>query len=178
MKSILPPLYKKLLLLAIVIGPFYWLVFTEDGQRRTDLALLHLMGQAQIGLAVEHLQPTMTETDIRALFPDLELQCGAGGAPFGDRLCMARLGAFNQIPARAISLHLQGDQLRALRVDYRRGYHEPMRAQLERRIGAPQVGEALTWPVSGGVLLMPAERPKNDAEAALFWFSTQAMAAR
>jgi len=178
MKPILPPLYKKLLLLAIVIGPFYWLVFTDDGQRRTDLALLHLMGQAQIGLAIERLEPTMTEADIRRLFPDLELQCGAGGAPFGDRLCTARLGAFNQIPARAISLHLGGDQLRALRVDFRRGYHEPMRAQLERRIGAPEVGEALSWPVSGGVLLLPADRPKSDSEAALFWLSRQAMAVR
>lgn len=178
MKPILHPLYKKLLLVAIVIGPFYWLVFTADGQRRTDLALLHLMGKTQIGLAVELLQPTMTEGDIRQLFPDLELQCAAGGAPFGDRLCTAPLGAFNQIPARALTLHLEGDQLRALRVDYRRGYHEPMRAQLERRIGAPQIGEALTWPVTAGVLLMPAERPRSDAEAALFWLSTQAMAVR
>jgi hypothetical protein len=174
-KPILPPLYTKLLLLVVVIGPFFWLVFTDDGQRRTDLVLLHLMGREQVNLAIEHLTPTLTEADFRKLYPDLELTCGAGGAPFGDRLCGARIGAFNQIPARALSLFLTEDRLAAVRVDYRRGYHEDLRAQLERRVGRPQTDQALSWPVSDGVLLMPVARPASESEAALFWLSPRAV---
>lgn len=172
---ILPPLYTKLLLLAVVIGPFFWLVFTDDGQRRTDLVLLHLMGREQVNLAIENLTPAVSEADFRELFPDLELTCGAGGAPFGDRLCGARIGAFNQIPARALSLFYEGERLAAVRVSYRRGYHNDLRAQLERRIGRPQAGQALSWPVSDGLLLMSAEKPRSDGEAALFWLSPRAV---
>lgn len=172
---ILPPLYLKLLLLAAVIGPFYWLVFTDDGQRRTDLVLLHLMGRPEVRLAIENLRPDVTEADFRKLYPDLELTCGAGGAPFGERLCATRIGAFNQIPARALTLFLAGDRLTAVRVDYGRGYHEELRAQLERRVGRPVTGQALSWPVSDGVLLMPVTKPDSDSEAALFWLSPRAV---
>lgn len=174
-KPMLPTLYTKLLLLAMVIGPFYWLVFTEDGQRRTDLVLLHLMGRPDVRLAIENVRPDVTEAEFRELFPGLELNCGPGGAPFGDRLCAGLIGAFNQIPSRALTLFLRDDRLVAVRVDYRRSYHQELRAQFERRVGRPEAGEALTWPVSHGLLLMPASKPDSERDAALFWLSPRAV---
>ena len=72
----LNPLYKKLLMLAIVIGPIFWLVFTDDGQRRTDLVMLHVFGDGgELNLAIEKLNSGMTEYQFRELFPDLALGC-------------------------------------------------------------------------------------------------------
>jgi hypothetical protein len=49
----LPSLYKSLLMLALVFGPFYWLAFTEDGQRRTDLALMFVLGKPELNAALD-----------------------------------------------------------------------------------------------------------------------------
>ncbi len=38
----IPKLYKRLLLIVIVVGPMWWLIFTEDGQRRSDMFMLRM----------------------------------------------------------------------------------------------------------------------------------------
>lgn len=180
----LNPLYKKLLILTIVIGPIFWLVFTEDGQRRTDLVMLYLFGKAELNLAIEKLHSNMTEAELRELFPDLELKCDDGANPFGDRLCTAEVGSFSAIPARAFTLFLQGDHLRAAKLNYRRAYHETLRQQLTRRVGnplsrSPQVPRVvegpLTWEVRDGLLLLPPKEPDAEADAALMWLSQAAL---
>ncbi|MCG6859762.1 MAG: hypothetical protein LJE70_00500 [Chromatiaceae bacterium] len=183
------PLYKTLLMLTIVLGPIVWLVFTEDGQRRTDLVMLFLFGKAELDLAMEQLNSEMTEAQFRELFPDLELACDEGANPFGDRLCTAEVGAFNAIPSRAFTLFLQGEGLRAAQLNYRRAYHETLELQLRRRLGSPvpqslqDPGPAiaqgpLAWAVSDGMLLLPSEEPKSDADAALIWLSQPAVQQR
>jgi len=183
----LNPLYKKLLLLTIVLGPMVWLVLTEDGQRRTDLVLLYLFGKAELNLAIENLHSDMTETQFRELFPDLELVCDDGPNPFGDRLCSAQVGSFSAIPSRAFTLFLSGDELRAAKVNYRRAYHETLRRQLEGRIGAGNGpapdGPAGTkgpesWRVTDGLLLLPPQMPERDEDAALMWLSKVAVRRR
>ena len=183
----LNPFYKKSLMLAIVLGPIIWLVFTGDGQRRTDLAMLYLFGKGELNLALEKLHSGMTEAQFRGLFPDLELACDAGANPFGDRLCSAELGAFNAIPARAFTLFLQGDGLRSAKLNYRRAYHETLRQQLTRRLGKPDrrslpgpiaIESPLTWTVDDGLLLLSHQEPKSDQEAALIWLSEAAMQQR
>jgi len=182
----LNPLYKKLLMLAIVIGPVYWLVFTDDGRRRSDLVWLHLFGKgAELNnLAVESLRSGMTETRFRGLFPDLELVCEEVVNPFGDRFCTAAVDAFSGIPSRAFTLFLSGDWLRAAKLNYRRAYHEPLKRDLIRRVGSPvaqsQEGPAtfegpLSWVVGDGLLLLPPEGPESDADAALMWLSAAAI---
>jgi len=183
----LNPFYKKSLMLAIVLGPIIWLVFTGDGQRRTDLAMLYLFGKGELNLALEKLHSGMTEAQFRGLFQDLELACDAGANPFGDRLCSAELGAFNAIPARAFTLFLQGDGLRSAKLNYRRAYHETLRQQLTRRLGKPDrrslpgpiaIESPLTWTVDDGLLLLSHQEPKSDQEAALIWLSEAAMQQR
>ena len=119
MKLRLHPLYKNLLLLAMVLGPLYWLILTEDGQIRTDVVLLTLFGKPELNLTIERLNSDLTEAQLRALFPDLTLDCEAAETPFGDRACRVEIGIFNSVPARAFTLFLEDDQVRAARVDYR-----------------------------------------------------------
>jgi hypothetical protein len=184
MKLHLHPLYKRLLLILLVAGPFFWLVFTEDGQRRTDLLLLRLTGKPEINLAAEHLAGSMREADIRALFPDLKLRCEADENPFGNRVCTADIGAFDRIPARALSLYLAGHQLRAVKVSYRRAYHRALTQRLEGRLGppggrseagVPAAAKVASWGVADGVLLLPAGHLDLNEEAALLWVSAAAL---
>lgn len=184
----LHPLYKKLLMLAIVIGPIFWLVFTDDGQRRTDLVMLYVFGDGcELNLAIEKLHSGMTETQFQELFPDLKLVCDDGVNPFGDRLCTAEVDAFSGIPARAFTLFLSGDGLRAAKLNYRRAYHDALARELARRVGSPvpqslstpvPVEGPLSWVVDDGLLLMPPEAPESDRDAALMWLSEAALQRR
>jgi hypothetical protein len=179
----LNPLYKKLLLISLVLGPIVWLVFTEDGQRRSDLVVLYLFGYEELNLAIENLNGNMTEAEFRELFPDLKLVCEAGPNPFGDRLCAARVGSFSGIPARAFTLFMDGRRLRAAKLDYRPAYHAALARQLNGRLGTragrSETGkDAVAWSVSDGLLLMPAVEPREDTEAALIWLSAAGMAQR
>lgn len=184
----LPPLYKKLLLLSVVLGPFYWLVFTDDGQRRSDLVLLHFFGDgSELNLAIENLHSGMTESQFQALFPDLELVCDDGANPFGDRNCTAAVDAFSGIPSRAFTLFLSGDGLSAAKLNYRRAYHEKLKQDLTRRVGSPvpqslstpvAIDGPLSWVVDDGLLLMPSGEPESDQEAALMWLSEIALQRR
>jgi len=184
----LHPLYKKLLMLAIVIGPIFWLVFTDDGQRRTDRAMLYVFGDGgELNLAIENLSSGMTEPEFRELFPELKLSCDDGLNPFGDRLCTAEVDDFSGIPARAFTLFLSGEALRAAKLNYRRAYHETLARELTRRVGSPvpqslstpePVEGPLSWVVDDGLLLMPPEAPESDRDAALMWLSEVALQRR
>ncbi len=175
----LHPIYKKWLLFALVIGPLGWLLLTTDGQRRSDLVLLTLLGKEEMNLAVEQLVSGISQAQFQDLFPDLHFRCDGGKNPFGNRLCTAEIGAFNGIPARAVTLFLQGNRLQALKVNYRRAYHEFLQAQLAARLGKPEQESnpsAFSWPVRDGRLVMPVAAPDQDGDAALFWISQQAAA--
>lgn len=183
----LNPLFKKLLMLAIVLGPIVWLVFTDDGQRRTDLTILYLLGKGELNLAIEKLHSSMTEARFRELFPDLELVCDDGANPFGNRICTAEVGAFSGIPSRAFTLFLRDDELRAAKLNYRRTYHETLKQQLTKRMGTPVpqslqdpviIEGPVSWVVSDGLLLLPPEEPEPDEDAALMWLSEAAVQQR
>ncbi len=183
----LNPLYKKSLMLTIVLGPMIWLVFTEDGRRRTDLAMLYLFGKGELNLAIERLHSELTEARFRGLFPDLALTCDEGANPFGDRLCTAEIGAFNAIPSRAFTLFLHGSGLRAAKLNYRRAYHETLKQQLTRRLGRPDrqslqsaisIDGPLVWKPDDGLLLLSPQKPESDEDAALMWLSEAAVRQR
>lgn len=187
MKPRLNPLYKKLLMLSVVLGPIIWLMFTGDGQRRTDLVMLYLFGKGELNLAIEKLHSEITETEFRELFPELELACDEGANPFGNRLCTAEVGAFSAIPSRAFTLFLQGNGLRAAKLNYRRAYHETLKQQLTIRLGSPvsqprqgpmDIARPLSWVVGDGLLLLPPDEPQSDESAALIWLSEAALQLR
>ncbi|MGQ9831901.1 MAG: hypothetical protein ACUVQI_09960 [Thermochromatium sp.] len=100
----LPQAYKTVLMLALVIGPLFWLALTKDGQWRTDLALMGLLGKPEFNAALDAFDSRLTEATMRASFPKLAFQCATGANPFGNRLCRAEIGSFNQIPAISVVL--------------------------------------------------------------------------
>ncbi len=184
----LPSLYKSLLMVALVLGPLYWLAFTEDGQRRTDLALMFLLGKPELNGAMELFTSGLTEARFRETFPKLEFQCAEGANPFGDRLCAAEIGAFNAMPAASVTLFMVGEGLRAVKVSYRRVYHPLIREWVEARVGALQVGGSAVppriqdgvaaWDVPDGVLVLRDGPLQNHEDPALFWLSGAVVAGR
>ena len=183
----IPRLYKTLFMLALVFGPFYWLAFTEDGQRRTDLALMFLLGKPELNAALDSFTSALTEAQIRETFPKLVFQCADGANPFGDRLCAAEIGAFNGMPASSVTLFLVGDGLRAVKVSYRRIYHPLVRDWVERRVGGvddaraseegDETGDGVaTWTVPDGLLIMRDGELAREDDPVLFWLSRAALA--
>lgn len=184
-----PSLYKTLLILALVFAPFYWLTFTEDGQRRTDLALMFVLGKPHLDAALDAFSSGLTESQVRATFPKLRLECADGANAFGDRLCRAEIGAFNGIPASAVTVFLAGESLRAVKVAYRRAYHRWIRDWVEARVGAggegeadggrPQIGDGVAaWAVADGLLVMRDGTLAREDDPALLWVSRAALARR
>ncbi|QIK37713.1 hypothetical protein GWK36_06640 [Caldichromatium japonicum] len=180
----LPKVYKTLLMLAIVIGPFYWLTFTEDGRWRTDLALMGFLGRPDFNAALESFTSHLTESELRSTFAKLDWQCSAGANRFGNRHCAAMIGTFNQIPARSAHLFFQGGALSAVKVVYQTAYHAQVRRWIERRAKTVQQGAlpsaiadqgVIVQPVAGGVLLLPESAPSKEDEPALIWMAHEAM---
>ena len=187
----IPRLYKTLLALAAVLGPIYWLMLTDDGQRRTDLALMWILGRPSFDAALESFTDRLTETRLREAFPALELQCADGANSLGDRLCGARIGSFNQYPARGLSLFFDAGRLSAVKVLYPPAYHARIRGWVERRVArlaqearetqAPRPvvdGGVAAWRVPGGVLMLKDGDLARSDEPALIWLSGATLAAR
>lgn len=184
----IPRLYKTLIALAAVLGPIYWLMLTEDGQRRTDLALMWILGRPSFNAALESFTDRLTEERLRESFPAIDFQCSDGASPFGDRLCGARIGSFNQYPARGLSLFFNGGRLSAVKVLYPPAYHARIRAWVERRVAGlaqraagrsplPVVeGGVSAWRVSDGVLMLKEGELGRGDEPALVWLSGATLA--
>jgi hypothetical protein len=133
----LPPLYKRLLAFLIVIGPIYWLIFTEDGQRRTDSVVLFLWGEEEIKFNLEALDDRFTESELKEVYPDIEWKCQDVDNDFGNRLCAARIGVYNGIPAHYIAVFFHDQWINGVKVGYRRNYHDQIIQQLLQQLGEP-----------------------------------------
>lgn len=188
----IPRLYKTLLALAAVLGPIYWLMLTEDGQRRTDLALMRILGRPAFDAALESFTERLSEERLRASFPAIDLECLDRPNRFGDRFCGARIGSFNQYPAKALSLSFLGGRLSAVKVIYPPAYHARIRGWVERRVArlaegvsgagapAPQPvidGGLAAWRVVDGVLMLKDGGLGPGDEPALIWLSGATLAA-
>ncbi|MFY9976109.1 MAG: hypothetical protein WAK53_17780 [Chromatiaceae bacterium] len=186
----IPRRYKTVLALVAVLGPIVWLMFTEDGQRRTDLVLMSILGRPAFDAALESFTDRLTEDRLRADFPAIELACTDGESLFGDRSCEARIGSFNQYPASELGLFFDGGRLSAVKVLYPRAYHARIRGWVERRVArlrevsegpppAPLVnGGVAAWPVTDGALLLKDGDLGPSDEPALLWLSGAALARR
>ena len=76
-----PNLHKTILILILVFIPPYWLLFTDEGSRVSDTALLWLLGEDDIKVNVRELDSTFSQQDIRKVYPDNEWQCGKQQTP-------------------------------------------------------------------------------------------------
>ena len=171
----IPPLYKKILLLVIVIGPMYWLMFTEDGRRRTDLVVLSLSGDSSVELRLDTLASVATEDEIREFLPDVEWQCHNTRSPFGERSCVSPIASFNDAPAHYLVLYFEDDSLQAMKVVYRRGYHNWLAALVEDMLGAPAPSTegVLQWDTGKGLVLMQKQLAEQSEEPTLMWLSIE-----
>jgi hypothetical protein len=170
----LPRSYKLILSLAVIALPFGWLVFTEDGQRRSDLFLLHVVGNPSFNIAYDRLSNAVTQADIEKLFPKVKFTCEARETPFGDQICVAKIASFNGLPADRARLYYNDDGLGALRLDYRKRYHALLTKSLRNGLGEPMqpaAADVLLWRLDDGVIMLSAKQPETRADAALMWLS-------
>jgi hypothetical protein len=181
MKYKIPLLYKKLMLLAVVFGPIVWLMFTDDGQRRTDTMVLWLFGEEEIKMDLAALDGRFTEEELKTVYPDLDWQCGSHQSSYGNAICASRIGVFNGIPSRYISFFFNGTQITAMKLSYRAPNHDQFMMQLQRQFGhaggAPRVSAAppdpaqvLEWRTPNGTLVAKQKLEEGE-EPALFWLS-------
>ena len=177
----LPTLYKRLLAILIVAGPFSWLVFTEDGQRRTDSVLLRLAGEKEISLNLKALDNRFSEDELKKAFPDIDWQCRDQASNFGNRLCASSIGVYNGIPSRLIAVYLQDRRISGLKLVYRPNYHEQLLQQLLQQLGqpqrenklgdgAPQPDTILRWQTGEGTVILKQRLAQQD-EPALIWLT-------
>ncbi len=154
----------------MVLGPAWWLLLTEDGQRRTDAVMLWLFGHQAVDMALARLAP-YEEPALLSLYDGLPWRCGRGDGRLGERRCAAPLGVFNGIPARSLTFYFRQGRLSAMKLVYRRRYHVALVRDLRRRLGTP-VREAgvLRWRAGEGLLVAKARVTPAD-EAALIWIT-------
>lgn len=185
MRYQIPLLYKKLLLLCCVFAPIIWLMFTQDGQRRTDTLVLWLFGEAEIKMDLKVLASRYTEQEMRQVYPELSWQCQDRASAYGDRLCVSRIGIFNGIPARYLTAFYRASQLAALKLNYRANNHGHLQSQLYDQLGAPETtqgsittptpDEILEWRTAYGMVVMKRALI-GDEEPTLFWLSAALLA--
>lgn len=170
----LPRTYKLILALVVVIAPFSWLMFTDDGQRRSDLFILHVFGGPGFNIGYDRLTPEVTQADIEEQFPKVDFVCADQPSRFGNRVCGAEIASFNGMPARQARFYYGDGRLNAMRLDYRKRYHETLVTGLTNGLGEPlrPASDALLlWQLDGGDIMLTAQEPQNEADAALLWLA-------
>lgn len=171
-------LYIRTLLVVAVVGPLFWLVFSQDGRRVSDVLILKVTGRPDIGIAFDKLDGGVTETDVLKVWSDADFQCGDQATAFGTRACMAPIAAFNGTPARYVTFFFVDDHLNAIKLGYQRAYHEHAVAQLRTALGEPSevqrgARSILQWDSGGGMMVVPEARVGMEEEPALLWLAAE-----
>lgn len=176
-----PNIHKTILILILVFIPPYFLIFTDEGSRLADTALLWLLGEDEIKINLKELSGDFTREEIQTVFSDIEWKCGDQQTDFGDSLCASRVGTFNGYPAQLLMLYFRGDSVSALKLVYRNAYHEQLIGYLIEQLGQPDnveaalgegpaAAEVLEWGLDRGVVVMKKKLGKSD-EPALLWLA-------
>lgn len=179
-----PNLHKTLLVLLLVFIPPYWLLFTDEGGRVSDTALLWLLGEDDIKISIADLDDKYSQQDIQTVYSDISWECATQQSPFGDALCAARIGTFNGFPSRLVTFYFSDDHSSALKVVYRDQYHDQVIGFFIGKLGqpgnvakalasTPDADDVLEWQLDKGVLLIKKSLGKTD-EAALLWLAKKA----
>ncbi len=168
-------MYKRLLLVVIVVGPIFWLVFTEDGQRRSDAVLLWLLGKDEIRVNLKALSPALKKADIEKVYANIKWRCTARHSAFGDSLCAANIGLYNDIPAKYITLFFANGRLNGLKLEYLPHYHQQILKQLYLQLGKPARNPdekpdnpVYRWLTGNGMVIAKKKLREGD-EPALLW---------
>ena len=179
-----PSIHKTLLILMAVFIPPFWLLFTDEGSRVSDTALLWLLGKDEIRISLADLESSFSASEIRAVYSENDWECGDQATALGDSLCIAQIGTFNGYPSQVVTFHFQSDRLSAMKLVYREQYHEQVLGHLITTFGQPNnVAEALAdgpdaasvlqWDSPSGVLVLKKTLDSQD-EPALLWLAKSA----
>jgi hypothetical protein len=116
------------------------------------------------------------------VFPKQEWLCTDQPSAFGQRLCASKIGTFNGLPARYLTLFFADGRARGLKLAYRGIYHDQLIQQLIQQLGQPQLDAAgtapaeavLRWRTDHGMVILKQQLLEQE-EAALLWVAgTQA----
>lgn len=176
----LAKLYKTIILIAMVVGPLYWLMITEDGKRRTDTLMLWLTGGDPININFLALDNQYTTDEWQKVFEDIPWQCRDEASSWGDTICFAEISSYNGIPAHYLSAFFVNDYISGLKLVYRNQYHNQLGLELQHQLGKPQLmntdseGQVndktvLQWQTDGGIVLIKQQLASGEEEAALLW---------
>lgn len=179
-----PNVHKTILTLILVFIPPFWLLFTDEGARVSDTALLWLLGEEEIKVSIADLDDQYTQQDIRTVYKDNEWQCGKQRTEFGDTLCATQVGTFNGFPSRLVTFFFRNDRISAMKLVYRDQYHKQIMGHYIGELGqpanvanaiaeGPEADSVLEWDLGKGVLLIKKELGQTD-EPALFWLASNA----
>lgn len=169
----LKKLHRTLLVLVLVMIPPYFLIFTDEGRRIADTTLLWLISGDSIEFNLRELDRSVSKDDILQVFADQDWQCGEQASPFGSEVCVAKISAYNGYPARYMSIFFQQNNVSALKMVYRKLYHEQILAHLLEQLGKPSKveGQAVVeWDAPGVKVVMPKELLAG-AEPAFMWLA-------
>jgi hypothetical protein len=178
-----PKIHKTLLILLLVFIPPYWLLFTDDGMRISDTALLWLMGEDEIKFNIRELDNSFTRQDIQTVYSENEWICGPKDTPLGNHVCATKVGTFNGYPSRLLTLFFRDDNVSAFKLIYRDQYHKQFVGHFIEQFGQPDNVEAaistgpdaenvLEWDLNRGVLVMAKELGETD-EPSLLWLASK-----
>ena len=178
-----PNVHKTILILILVFVPPYWLLFTDEGSRVSDTALLWLLGEDDIKVSIEELDSEFSQQDIERVYSENEWHCTPRDTPFGDSLCAAKIGTFNGFPSRLITFYFRSGQVNAMQMIYRDQYHKQIMGHYISELGQPSnVAEAiaegpdadnvLQWDLPKGMLVLKKELEKTD-EPAMLWLAAK-----
>lgn len=174
---------KSFLIFLLVMTPPFWLLFTDEGSRVSDTALLWLLGREEINLELSELDAGFTRDDIQTVYADTEWQCNEQQSAFGDALCATPVGTFNGFPSRLLTFFFVDNHVNAVKVIYRPIYHEQIMGHYIGQLGqpsnvesaiaeGPDADEVLEWQLGSGVLLLKKELSGSD-EPSLLWLAAR-----
>jgi hypothetical protein len=176
-----PSIHKTILVLIMVFLPPFFLIFTDEGARLSDTALLWLLGKAEVRVNLKELDDRFTRGDIKNVYSDVEWHCGEQRTAFGDNLCSGSIGTFNGFPAQVLNLYFRGEHLSGMKMIYRDQYHGQIQGYLISQLGqpdnveeavreGPDAAEVIEWSLPGGMLVMKKELRKGE-EPSLVWLA-------
>ena len=169
-------LYKTLVFIGIVVGPIYWLMFTDDGKRRTDTMVLWLAGGATIELNLQALDSNFRPADWQNVYDHVEWQCKDIASPYGNQLCEGEIASYNTIPANDLKVFFSNGVTNYVELGYRDQYHNEMGRDLIEQLGKPAVVpvdrkgsmHVLQWQTKHGFVLLKQELERGESPI-LIW---------
>lgn len=169
--------HKRFFLVVIVVLPMWWLLFTEDGKRRSDTLILWLFGGDPINLNFKALDNQYTREEWQTVFDDIDWACQDSETAFGDSFCYSEISSYNGIPARYLTAFFRDDQVNAVKLVYRNQYHQQLGMDIHEQLGTPLLqsheqegNDLLQWHTEHGTVMLKTELTPNE-EASLLWLS-------